>query len=781
MRDEKFTQDFLSRHPSELQDLLDDPEVEKKFTQSINQTKEILNFLDQNNFYEALETIPALLKQDPLNPLSLNLGAFTSFAAEQFVLCQQYTHRMRKNPFCRELALFFNCLLLAKQEKWALAQSGLKNLQITHERNLKEKFLFPTEFIYRLIIPWIRKILAWKVPTILAKSHISLHPAVAVKMQSTIKTSDGKTSDAPPSEGNILHSIPISLPISFHLDTLQSPALLSPSDGTQNDLEAFFFHYRIQECSLLKGFDTLLCLSQIQGLTHFDYQVETVRKVLKQFRGRVLLADEVGLGKTIEAGLILKEYLLRGMVKRILILCPSPLVTQWQEEMQNKFGEIFSTSAEGLLRKNPEEFWNQNKIIASFSQARSPQNAEFLPKIPFDMVIVDEAHHLKNRRTKNWEMVDSLQKRFLLLLSATPIQNNLIELYNILTLLKPGIFKTEKDFREAYLTPGKPKIPLHPEQLQALMREVTIRNTRAMVNVRLPPRQALTLIAEPTEKEFDAYQELSSTIKTFCENHDSGSSMAYHHFLSSAGSSPKAVAASLLRYSLKQGSPWTELHEKFRSLPPNKKMLILHKLIQEHRDKKMVVFVHYLETLDMLDSFLESHGIHFTRFDGSLSRAQKDKAIQQFRDEVPILLCTESGGEGRNLQFASVLVNYDLPWNPQKIEQRIGRLHRIGQTQTVLIYNLVTRNTLEEYLLKVLDEKINMFELVVGEIQSILGELEEEKDFEHLVFTQWISSREETRETAFDFLSEKIMHAKKQHDSAKAYDEELFGQEFESL
>jgi len=261
MRDEKFTQDFLSRHPSELQDLLDDPEVEKKFTQSINQTKEILNFLDQNNFYEALETIPALLKQDPLNPLSLNLGAFTSFAAEQFVLCQQYTHRMRKNPFCRELALFFNCLLLAKQEKWALAQSGLKNLQITHERNLKEKFLFPTEFIYRLIIPWIRKILAWKVPTILAKSHISLHPAVAVKMQSTIKTSDGKTSDgktsdgktsdgktsdgktsdAPPSEGNILHSIPISLPISFHLDTLQSPALLSPSDGTQNDLEAFFF------------------------------------------------------------------------------------------------------------------------------------------------------------------------------------------------------------------------------------------------------------------------------------------------------------------------------------------------------------------------------------------------------------------------------------------------------------------------------------------------------------------------------------------------------------
>ena len=139
---------------------------------------------------------------------------------------------------------------------------------------------------------------------------------------------------------------------------------------------------------------------------------------------------------------------------------------------------------------------------------------------------------------------------------------------------------------------------------------------------------------------------------------------------------------------------------------------------------------------------------------------------------------TESGGEGRNLQFCNTLINFDLPWNPMAIEQRIGRLHRIGQMREVFVFNLVTRATLEEHVLSILDEKINMFELVVGEIDAILGEMGDEQDFAELVFTAWVETTETERAAAFAELGEKMAEAKAQYEQVKALDEELFGEEF---
>ena len=209
---------------------------------------------------------------------------------------------------------------------------------------------------------------------------------------------------------------------------------------------------RFAHLGLAQGFDELLCLPHLRGIETFWYQVETVRKVLKQFRGRVLLADEVGLGKTIEAGMVLKEYLLRGMVDSVLVLTPASLVGQWREELETKFDIACATTHDALLRSDPERFWSQKRLIASLALARRSEHAAHILGRSFDLVIVDEAHHLRDRASQSYKLVDALNKRFLLLLSATPVQNDLIELYNLLTLLKPGIFKTLKEFRAAYVT-----------------------------------------------------------------------------------------------------------------------------------------------------------------------------------------------------------------------------------------------------------------------------------------------------------------------------------------
>ena len=158
----------------------------------------------------------------------------------------------------------------------------------------------------------------------------------------------------------------------------------------------------------------------------------------------------------------------------------------------------------------------------------------------------------------------------------------------------------------------------------------------------------------------------------------------------------------------------------------------------------------------------------------------KDAAIVEFRDRVPVLLCTESGGEGRNIQFCNTLVNFDVPWNPMAIEQRIGRIDRIGQRRDVFIFNLVTRGTIEEQVLGLLEEKISMFELVVGEIGAILGSIEEEREFPDLVLDAWLEASEGSRAAAFKTLGDRLDAARRQHEDATELDARLFGQDFET-
>ncbi|MBI2228444.1 MAG: DEAD/DEAH box helicase family protein [Deltaproteobacteria bacterium] len=509
------------------------------------------------------------------------------------------------------------------------------------------------------------------------------------------------------------------------------------SQGTlkQCQLRVEYAHLDIQ-----RGFDDLLCLNEIKGVERYWYQLETAKKVLKYFHGRVLLCDEVGLGKTIEAGILMKEYLLRGMVKNILILTPAPLVSQWQEEMAQKFAIVFVTTDDPLFSADPDRFWRHPFIIASIHTAKSSKNFSRAAGNFYDLVVVDEAHHLKNRNTLNWKLVNEIKKRFIFLLSATPVQNHLIELFNLITLLQPGQFKTERLFKQAYVQRGDPTKPANKDKLRELLRDVMIRNTRSAIDLKLPRRFAVTQRLEPSAAE----------------------------------------RATLLRLRAERPETVDHLLDLAASVGETAREKALSGILSKNPEEKKVVFTQYLKTLDSVAAMLERQGFPFAVFRGDLPAAEKEQAIRRFREDLPILLSTESGGEGRNLQFCNTLINLDLPWNPMRIEQRIGRLHRIGQTRDVFVFNLSVRETIEDHILNILENKINMFEMVIGEIEPLLGYLGEEREFEDVVMEIWVRSRnhDEAR-SRFESFGEDLVKAKSDYLKSKELDREVFGEDYE--
>ncbi len=566
--------------------------------------------------------------------------------------------------------------------------------------------------------------------------------------------------------------------LSLNFDIAAPEAILLA--GVAPDPVWFGLRHELTQLGLVEGFDELLCLASLQGVEAHWYQIETVRKVLKQYRGRVLLADEVGLGKTVETGMVLKEYMLRGMAERVLILVPAPLVGQWRDEMATKFGIDCATTHDALLRNDPDAFWAQQMVIASIATARRREHAETLARSAYDVVVVDEAHHLRDQASASYRLVNALQKRFLLLLSATPVQNSLLELYNLLTLLQPGIFRTQKEFRAAYMVPGKPREPVNRDRLRDLMRGVMVRNTRALAALRLPRRHAATIRAVPNDAEAACYQELSDLARTTAEG--GHARLAVQHLLSAAGSSPAAAEAAVARFAERHPKQpgWAALRARYQAVSAGAKQAALLKLLAQNPGEKKMVFIHHRDSMTHLADLLRQQGLAPLLFDGSMSGPEKDRAVAAFRESGNLLLCSESGGEGRNLQFCNTLVNFDIPWNPMAIEQRIGRIDRIGQTREVFVFNLVTAGTIEDAMLRILDEKINMFELVVGEVGAILGEIDDQQDFSGLVLDAWLQSTDAARDAAFAALEGQLLAARRQYEGAKELDEALFGSELDA-
>ncbi|MBE9209752.1 DEAD/DEAH box helicase family protein [Nostoc sp. LEGE 06077] len=558
-----------------------------------------------------------------------------------------------------------------------------------------------------------------------------------------------------------------------------STALEALTSGKYDPINFYEARLDLFNLSVMADYDQLICLPTLTAIDKYWYQIETARKVLRQLGGRALLADEVGLGKTIEAGLIIAEYLARGMVQSLLVLTPASLVSQWQSELSDKFNITTITTDNRDPQQPIESFWTDNsRIIASLNTAKSAKHYPHVTSRTWDLVVVDEAHHLKNRTTLNWKLVNALNKRFILMLTATPVQNSLVELFNLLTLLKPGLLQTEAAFKKEYVDSRNGRVPKNPEKLRSLMREVMVRNTRALVDVKLPKRFATTITVTPAAGEEKLYQDLSEYLRS---SEDKLDRLSRTNLLMRAGSSPGALADSLKQLTLRL--PDEELKSLARRATQVKqveKAKALVEMLLKSRQKTLV-FTTHKATSTYLAKTLQAANIPFAEFTGGMSLKQKDEAIASFRDNVSVLLASETGGEGRNIQFANAIVNYDLPWNPMKIEQRIGRIHRIGQTQDVFIFNFCLKGSIEEYILRVLHDKINMFELVVGEIETILGNVDDEFDFSEIVMDIWLKHQVKPElDTAFEQLADNLLKAKNQYQQIQELDEQIFGEDFEA-
>jgi SNF2 family DNA or RNA helicase len=237
---------------------------------------------------------------------------------------------------------------------------------------------------------------------------------------------------------------------------------------------------------------------------------------------------------------------------------------------------------------------------------------------------------------------------------------------------------------------------------------------------------------------------------------------------------------------LAEGTVWKPYRETLLALaelaaaiPHWAKVEALDKLIKAAGQDKLIIFTHFQATLEALARYLTALGVDVVLYHGGLTVQQKDAAIRHFETEGRVLLSTEAAGEGRNLQFCHVMINFDLPWNPQRIEQRVGRIHRVGQTQRVEIFNLSAAGTIEDYLLDILDRKLNMFELVIGEMEMILGHITKEQDFEAMLLEVWLQHQDEASlTTGMAQLGDELVAAREALQKIEGYDEALFGEDF---
>lgn len=576
----------------------------------------------------------------------------------------------------------------------------------------------------------------------------------------------------------------LSVKISFSIDPLPLPLLEKTMRKEFEPLDFYHLRLEAERLRFFGGFDELLAPLHAH-IDSYEHQTRTARIALRRMHGRALLCDEVGLGKTIEAGLVLKEYLLRGMVSKVLILSVPSLIYQWREEMAEKFGIDFLTSEDIGRFSGPESFWSSPLITASLALAKREPHQSIILNRDYDLVIVDEAHHLRNRQTLAWKFVNQLKKKYLLLLTATPIHNDLEELYNLITLLRPGQLGTPAQFKSDFADHGNSRKPKNMERLRPLLREVMIRNTRASAAVKLPRRIARTISIDFTETEKDLYQRISGLVRDLALERGRGNGFLLTVLQREAGSSLRAVLPTLQKLktglSAHLGSRLEEIVRGIQSVQEASKLSALQHILA-HSSEKCLIFTEFLETQAYLAESLAKTGEPAVIFNGSLTPQEKADALHEFQERGRILILTPSGGEGTNLQFCRTLVNYDLPWNPMKIEQRIGRIHRIGQTGEVLIYNLAAKETVEHYLLKILDEKLNLFELVVGEAETILGELTEEKDFEEILMGIWLeAANSKDLELKIDDLGNRILEEKAKYLETKQFDDALFKQDYETV
>ncbi|ERN53046.1 DEAD/DEAH box helicase [Alkalihalophilus marmarensis] len=512
--------------------------------------------------------------------------------------------------------------------------------------------------------------------------------------------------------------------INIHFDQSWQDQFLErlEQDGPFASYELARLAYEAEEHQSIPAFKGLIAPNHLPQLDPFPHQIEVANTVIEQMNGKAILADEVGLGKTIEAGLILKEYMIRGLVKKALILVPASLVSQWAIELNTKF-HIPATP------QRKTYVWEQcDVIVASIDTAKRQPHRDIVMNQSYDLIIIDEAHKLKNPKTKNYEFIRNLKKKFCLLLTATPVQNKLEEIFNLVSLLKPGhlgdISSFEKEFR------SNKRSPKNDEKLRELVGKVMVRNRREETGIQWTKRvvETVPITFSPKEREFyDALQTLKGDSSHF-------SLITLQREICSSREAAFMTLKNMIEKAQKDG----------RTLPQAEKLLHMIGGIDGHAkaenalelvkkiNDKVIIFTEYRATQLYLQWYLKQNGISSVPFRGGFKRGKKDWMRQLFESHAQVLIATEAGGEGINLQFCSHIINFDLPWNPMRIEQRIGRIHRLGQKNDVHIYNFAVEDTVEQHILKLLYEKIHLFESVIGELDEILTKIDLTSIEEHV-------------------------------------------------
>jgi len=575
----------------------------------------------------------------------------------------------------------------------------------------------------------------------------------------------------------------------------------------------------------------------------------------------VLLADEVGLGKTIEAGLVLCQYWVERR-RHILVISPASLRKQWALELSEKFN-LPSIVLDAKTYKDqqklgvPNPFMSNQIIICSMHFAAS--RAEELKEIAWDLVVIDEAHKLRNAYRESSRLGQRIrwatEDRKKLLLTATPLQNSLLELYGLSTLIDDRLFGDLASFRTQYINYGGDISSLR-ERLGAFC----WRSLRSQVIefVRYTERKLITRPFKPTEQEHKLYEAVSSYLMRE-ETYALPSGQKHLLILlvrKVLASSPHAVAGTLeimrerllkLRDEAKQSASaldllisgeeldddlLDEILEDQEGASLDEEIPVLEQTLEQHTKKvelkklnaeieelgdyirwarslgidtktktlltaldigfkameemgaakKVVIFTESRRTQSWLKGFLEVNGytgqvLTFNgtnkddasgqiyrewlaanresgRATGSRQVDLRAAIIDRFRDQASVLIATEAGAEGLNLQFCSAIVNFDLPWNPQRIEQRIGRCHRYGQKHDVVVINFLNeRNEADRRVHELLELKFNLFTGVFGASDDVLGSIEAGVDFERRILEIYQGCRsEEEIQFAFEKL-----------------------------
>lgn len=519
----------------------------------------------------------------------------------------------------------------------------------------------------------------------------------------------------------------------------------------------------------------LLSLAQFQGhINLYPHQINAAMRVLAKMGGRAILADEVGLGKTIEAGIALKELIARGLVETVLILTPASLVGQWRGELDDKFEESFVTHEDPDFKG----FDEHTRVIASIDTAKLEENAEKILSREWDLLVVDEAHYLKSRSTLRYELVSKIESKYFLALTATPVQNNLRELYNLIHLVRPGLLGSSRTFDRRFLADSEGRRLQNVSELQERLREVIIRNRRKDTGLDWPKREVKTHRVEGYDKEYELHDALHDFVTSHSDS--PGHLLSLMLLQREIASSPQALIDTLKNMQatgeMMAGSEIDALIENAESMRKSSKADLIERIAPKLKTR-FILYTQFRRTQEKLLERLKKVGLNAIPYHGGLTPGRRRNAIEEFREKGDVLVATDSGSEGLNLQFCHVVINYDLPWNPMRVEQRIGRVHRLGQAEDVLIINLAVKDTVEDYVLKVLYEKIKLFEVAIGEMDLILSEMDSGESLETLIFEALAKAKTRAaQKRQLAKIKRKLEKGVVEAEGVKKFDEAIFSQ-----